>query len=158
MRPDLSDSQKRIHDSLFELYMIGGLELLQAGTRGLKRELIIDLETSALTPERGEVIRYRAINRWDEDDFFDEWARPSMPLSPEAEMIVGTTNEGLEGCRPTMVVMDDFLRFVGRRDRTRLDGLGEAGALFVIQDKSAPKAFSADYGRPPISSALNSRY
>jgi hypothetical protein len=57
-----------------------------------------------------------------------------------------------------MVVMDDFLRFVGRRDRTRLDGLSEAGVLFVIQDKSAPQAFPGDYGRPPISKALNYRY
>lgn len=54
--------------------------------------------------------------------------------------------------------MDDFLRFVGRRDRTRLDGLSEAGVLFVIQDKSAPQAFPGDYGRPPISKALNYRY
>jgi hypothetical protein len=43
------------------------------GTRGLKRDLIIDLETSALTPDRGEIIHYRAINRWDEDDVLDEW-------------------------------------------------------------------------------------
>ena len=33
-----------LHDSLFELYMQGGLELFQVGTRGLKRELIIQLE------------------------------------------------------------------------------------------------------------------
>ena len=112
MSRDLSDSQQRIHDSLFELYMIGGLDLVKAGTRGLKRELIIDLETSALTPDRGEIIRYRAVNRWDEDDFFDEWARPSIPLSPEAEMIVGTTNERLKLCRPTAVVLEDFLVFL----------------------------------------------
>jgi hypothetical protein len=112
MNDKLSQSQQRLHDSLFELYIEGGLELYLAGTRGLKRELIIDLETSALTPDRGEIIHYLAVNRWDEDDYFDEWARPSMPLSPEAEMIVGTTNEGLEGCRPTMVVMDDFLAFL----------------------------------------------
>lgn len=55
---------------------------------------------------------YRAVNRWDEDDFFDEWAKPSIPLSPEAEMIVGTTNERLMHCRPTSVVLDDFLAFL----------------------------------------------
>lgn len=65
---------------------------LKAGARGLKRDLIIELETSALTPERGEIIHYRAVNRWDEDDKFNEWAKLSIPLSPEAEMIVGTTN------------------------------------------------------------------
>jgi DNA polymerase III alpha subunit (gram-positive type) len=112
MRRDLSDSQQRLHDSLFELYMIGGLDLVKAGTRGLKRDLIIDLETSALTPEKGEIIHYRAVNRWDEDDFFDEWAKPSIPLSPEAEMIVGTTNERLSHCRPTDVVLTAFLAFL----------------------------------------------
>jgi hypothetical protein len=45
-----------LHDSLLELYIDGGLELFLAGTRGLKRELIIKLETSALTPEKGEII------------------------------------------------------------------------------------------------------
>ena len=55
MKDKLIQSQKRLHDSLFELYMQGGLELFQAGTHGLKRDLIIRLETSALTPEKGEM-------------------------------------------------------------------------------------------------------
>ena len=46
MNDKLIQSQKRLHDSLFELYMQGGLELYLAGTRGLKRDFIIDLETS----------------------------------------------------------------------------------------------------------------
>jgi hypothetical protein len=46
MNDRLIQSQKRLHDSLFELYMQGGLELYLAGTRGLKRELIIKLETN----------------------------------------------------------------------------------------------------------------
>jgi DNA polymerase III alpha subunit (gram-positive type) len=112
MNDKLIQSQQRLRDSLFELYMIGGLDLVKAGARGLKRELIIDLETSALTPEKGEIIHYRAVNRWDEDDSFDEWARPSTPLSPEAEMIVDMTNERLRHCRPTDVVMEDFLAFL----------------------------------------------
>lgn len=112
MSDKLSQSQQRLHDSLFDLYMQGGLELFQAGTRGIKRDLIIELETSALTPDRGEIIHYRAVNRWDENDEFEEWAKPSRPLSPEAEMIVGTTNERLRHCRPTSVVLDDFLAFL----------------------------------------------
>ncbi|RRQ51547.1 hypothetical protein [Sphingorhabdus wooponensis] len=55
MKDKLIQSQKRLHDSLFELYMQGGLELFKAGTHGLKRDLIIRLETSALTPEKGEM-------------------------------------------------------------------------------------------------------
>lgn len=74
MNDKLMQSQKRLHDSLFELYMHGELELYLAGTRGLKRELIIQLETSALTPEKGEIIHYYAVNRWNADDEFDEFA------------------------------------------------------------------------------------
>lgn len=51
-----------LHDSLFDLYMQGGLELYLAGTRGLKRDLIIDLETSALTPQKGEIIHYYGVS------------------------------------------------------------------------------------------------
>ncbi len=54
MNDKLSQSQKLLHDSLFELYMQGGLELYLAGTHGLKRDLIIELETNALTPEKVE--------------------------------------------------------------------------------------------------------
>ena len=112
MNDKLIQSQKRLHDSLFELYIDGGLELFQAGTRGLKRDLIIQLETSALSPEKGEIIHYYAVNRWDEDDEFDEWAKPLVALSPEAERVLGVTNSQLEGCRPTDVVLGDFQDFV----------------------------------------------
>jgi len=112
MNGTLSQSQKLLHDSLFELYMQGGLELYLAGTHGLKRDLIIELETSALTPEKGEIIHFYAANRRNEDDAFDEWAKPSEPLSEEAERIVGITNEQLAHCRSTSVVLEDFLVFL----------------------------------------------
>jgi DNA polymerase III alpha subunit (gram-positive type) len=111
MNDKLIQSQKQLHDSLFELYMQGGLELYLAGTRGLKRELIIRLETSALTPEKGEIIHYYAVNRWDEEDEFDEWAKPSVALTAEAERILGVTNSQLAHCRSTDVVLDDFCEF-----------------------------------------------
>ena len=101
MNEKLIQSQKRLHDSLFELYIDGGLELFQAGTRGLKRDLIIRLETSALTPEKGEIIHYYAVNRWDDEDEFDEWAKPLVALSPDAERILDVTNAQLECCRST---------------------------------------------------------
>jgi hypothetical protein len=112
MNDKLIQSQKRLHDSLFELYIDGGLELYLAGTRGLKRELIIQLETSALTPEKGEIIHFYAVNRWDEEDAFDEWAKPSVASSVEAERILGVTNSQLECCRSTEVVQDDFALFL----------------------------------------------
>jgi len=40
MNDKLIQSQKLLHDSLYELYEEGGLELFQAGTRGLKRDLM----------------------------------------------------------------------------------------------------------------------
>ena len=112
MNARLIQSQKRLHDSLFELYEQGGLELYLAGTRGLKRDLIIELETSGLTTGTGEIIRYRAINRWDDTDEFDEWARPSVPLTHEAERIVGVANEQLACCRPSEMVLEDYSAFV----------------------------------------------
>ena len=48
MNARLIQSQKRLRESLYDLYEIGGLELMQAGTRGIKRELLIQLETSGL--------------------------------------------------------------------------------------------------------------
>ena len=77
----------------------------------MKRELIIQLETSALTPEKGEIIHYYAVNRWDEEDEFDEWAKPSVALTAEAEAIIGVNNDQLDGCRSTDVVLDDFCEF-----------------------------------------------
>lgn len=101
-----------LHDSLFDLYMIGGLEAVKLGARGIKRELIIRLETSGLTHETGEIIHYYAVNRWDEDDEFDEWARPVAALTPLAERVVGVTNEQLANCRPSEVVLEEFLSFI----------------------------------------------
>ena len=50
-----------------------------------------------LTPETGEIIRYSAINRWDSEDEFDEWAKPMAALTPDAERITGLTNEQNDG-------------------------------------------------------------
>ena len=72
MNDKLSQSQKRLHDSLFELYIQGGLELFHAAIRGLKRELIIQLETSALISKKGERIHYYTVNLWVDADEFNE--------------------------------------------------------------------------------------
>lgn len=117
MNGKLIQSQKRLHDSLFELYVQGGLELYLAGTRGLKRELIIKLETSALTPEKGEIIHFYAVNRWNEEDEFDAWAKPLRPLTAEAEKIIGVTNAQLAHCRSGNAVLVDFLGFISECER-----------------------------------------
>lgn len=105
---------RQLHDSLFELYMQGGLELYLAGTRGIRKEFAVDLETSALTPDKGEIIHFFAVNRMDEDDVFDEFAKPSRPLTAEAERLLGFTNEKLAHCPSTDVVLDEFLTFLDR--------------------------------------------
>ncbi len=64
-----------------------------------------------LAPYTGEIIRYRAINRWDETDEFDEWARPVAALSLNAAQVLGVTNERLASYRPSDVVLDEFLMF-----------------------------------------------
>ena len=55
MNAMLIQSQRQLHNSLFDLHMIGGLEMVTMGSRGMRRELIIELETSGLTSETGEI-------------------------------------------------------------------------------------------------------
>jgi DNA polymerase III epsilon subunit-like protein len=98
--------------SLYDLYEQGGSELVAAGTRGLKRELIIDLETSGLDPERHEIIRFHAVNVCDEDDEFLEYAHPREPLCDLAEEITGITNAELASRRTTSEVLPEFLAFI----------------------------------------------
>ena len=112
MLPRLIQSQKQLHDSRFELYIYSGLELYLARIRVLKCELITQLETRALTPERGGIIHFYAVNCWDEQGEFDDWAKPSVTLSSEAERILGVMNDQLAYCRSTDVVLDDFISFI----------------------------------------------
>lgn len=84
------------------------------GSRGMKRELIIELETSGLTSETGEIIRYRAINHWEDTYEFDEWAGPLVAMKPDAQRIVGVTHEQLASCRPSAVVKEEFVGFIDR--------------------------------------------
>ena len=78
----------------------------------MKRGLIIQLEANVLTSKKGERIQYYAVNRWDENDEFDEWAKPLVALSPEAERILGVTNSQLDHCRPTDAALEDFRSFL----------------------------------------------
>ena len=42
----------------------------------------------------------------------EEWAKPSVALSSEAERILGVTNAQLECCRSTDLVLEDFRSFL----------------------------------------------
>lgn len=78
----------------------------------MKRQLILDLETSALNPEIGDIVRFRAESVCNPDDEFDEWVKPPRPLSREAEQVIGMTNDRLAHCRPMQAALADFLDFI----------------------------------------------
>jgi len=59
--------------------------------RGMKRQVIINLITSGLTPETDDIIRFRAVNRFDPDDEFDKPAKSLHPLTAVAERILSVT-------------------------------------------------------------------
>lgn len=103
-------------ESIYDLYEIGGVELAKQGVGSVKRELLLDLEMSGLDPEQHEIIRFHAVNRWDKEDEFFEFARPSVPLCNEAETITGIKNDQLSQCRPSKVVASDFLSFIGHAE------------------------------------------
>ena len=103
-----------IMDSLYDLYADHGVEALVMGTRGLARELIVTLTmTHPADPSPAHVTRFQAVSRWDDDDdWFDEWAKPARPLTPSEESHVGMSNKRLALCRPASVVAEEFLDFL----------------------------------------------
>lgn len=102
----------QLQESLYDLWEMGGVELAAQSAKGIKRELLLNLEMSGLDPDQHEIMRYHAVNRWDEDDEFFEYARPRIPLSDLAEQITGITNDRLLCCRPSADVMEDFRAFI----------------------------------------------
>ncbi len=54
-------------------------------------------------------LTYRALSQ--EKDEFEEWAKPLVALSAEAERILGVTNSQLECCRSTDKVMQSLIAF-----------------------------------------------
>lgn len=59
----------------------------------MKRRVLIDLETTALTPERGEILRLYARDLNDPSSTFDQLVKPKRPLSKLVQQITGITNE-----------------------------------------------------------------
>ena len=59
---------RELNDSLFELYEQGGLALYLEGTRGLKRDVIIDTEEGELSSDLGKITSYWGVSHWDEHD------------------------------------------------------------------------------------------
>ena len=78
---------------------------------GFENNPVITVQKPPLTPEKGKIIHFYAVNRWEEEDEFDEWAKPLVALSAEAERILGVTNSQLAQCRSTDKVMQSFKEF-----------------------------------------------
>jgi len=47
----------------------------------LLKALCVQSSSKCPAPEKGEIIHFYAVNRWDEEDEFDEWVKPSFALS-----------------------------------------------------------------------------
>ena len=109
-------------ESLYAVYEQGRLEPYLAGARGLKRDLIIGPKKSALIPERDNIFHFYAVNRWAEDEEFQERATPSEPLSAEAERVLGITQRGSRIADRPLPLRGRFsILYIG--DRARLTGL-----------------------------------
>lgn len=48
---------------------------------GFENNPVITVQKPPLTPEKGKIIHYYAVNRWDEDKEFDEWTKLPLALS-----------------------------------------------------------------------------
>ena len=78
----------------------------------LLKALCVQFSSKCPAPAKGEIIHYYAVNRWDDEDVFDEYARPQHPLSPEADRILGFTDDQLANCQTTDQVLGNFLHFI----------------------------------------------
>ena len=115
---------------LFDLYEIEGLELFAEGTKNLPRQLILDL---TLAPCVGEIVRYQAVNLWNESDWFDEWAKPSFAKMPESDARTDVTNERLRHCRTSEAVLGEFLDFIGNAEVLQVLKHTASNSLNIMQ-------------------------
>lgn len=78
----------------------------------MKRQVLIDLETTALTPERGEILRLYARDLTDPSSTFDQLVKPKRPLSKLVQQITGITNEMVREAPSLEAVLPQFLDFL----------------------------------------------
>lgn len=78
----------------------------------MKRRVLIDIETTALTPQRGEIIRLYARDLDDPSLTFDQLVKPKRPLSNLVQQITEITNEMLRDAPSIEAVMPEFLDFL----------------------------------------------
>lgn len=78
----------------------------------MKRRVLIDLETTALTPERGEIIRLYARDLDEPCSTFSQLVKPKRTLSKLIQQITGISNEMLRDASSIEAVMPEFLDFL----------------------------------------------
>ena len=78
----------------------------------MNRRVLIDLETTALTPEHGEILRLYARDLKDPSSTFDQLVKPKRQLSKLVQQITGITNEMVRDAPSLETAMPDFLDFL----------------------------------------------
>ncbi|WP_366845947.1 3'-5' exonuclease [Sphingorhabdus sp. EL138] len=78
----------------------------------MKRRVLIDIETTALTPQRGEIIRLYARDLDDPCSTFNQLVKPKHPLSNLVQQITEITNEMLGDAPSIEAVMPHFSNFL----------------------------------------------
>lgn len=82
----------------------------------MRRQVLIDLETTALTPEYGEILRLYARDLTDHSLTFDQLVKPKRPLSKLVQQITGISNEIVRDAPSLEAVLPEFLAFIDRAD------------------------------------------
>ena len=95
----------------------------------MKRRVLIDLETTALTPERGEILRLYARDLTDPSSTFDQLVKPKRPLSKLVQQITGISNEMVREAPSLEAVLPEFLDFLDGDDFSKEEFDFEIGFL-----------------------------
>lgn len=78
----------------------------------MKRRVLIDIETTALTPQRGEIIRLYARDLNAPYSTFNQLVKPKRPLSNVVQKITEITNEMLRDAPSLEDVLPKFTAFI----------------------------------------------
>lgn len=78
----------------------------------MKRRVLIDLETTALTPELGEILRLYARDLTDPSSTFDQLVKPKRPLSKLVQQITGISNEMVREAPSLEAVLPTFFAYL----------------------------------------------
>lgn len=82
----------------------------------MKRRIMIDLETTALTPEYGEILRLYARDLNEPNSTFEQLVKPKRRLSKLVQQITAITNDMVRDAPSLEVALPDFLDFLDGAD------------------------------------------